>query len=627
MDSCSGCSLSLEVKFFDCFYEFDNICPTFSMIECLKLGDHEKISHTLRISVTKDGTDGADSLATMNSWIEKHAYLFQGKDESQNVSSRVIGVENLTSRTLELLGNFISVEDEIWAYYQWRLNDMSGENYSSASLWWQSRDGVFDQSSIPASRMDAKEQPQFSPLHAYSEALTIPLTLLVEDERLPPVSLKTSPCHFLRRRLEQTEPSLPYSFLASYSKLQSWVDVSEEMLITQLGSHHEAQVPTSTSHALLIFMLTMTVLILRGSPRIIPVERISSRSFQYVGRSSPWANALFNPHFHNDRFAFECEYRTGLDKVLDESTSAMNMKQLSGPDLRSFVVLRILGRVIPYLQALLSFEIFSLSAELDSMRRNDRSSHRLKDVHDALQRWEQKLYNLKACMTSADSQIEHILSRPTGTTATCDQLAMCDNLKRMISQFNMSHTKALDLVKMRKGNTFSDMQIELTNLQVQESRQAMEQADTVAKLTILAFVFIPISTVAGIFGMNVVEITGGTRIWVFGVTAGAVVAGTLLLAFSGTAWSWWRACFELFLLHPSYPGSLTRLSFFKRIHRSRGQLFQLRKFLIAWVFYLLQWLGRWKAQLIAWKKTGEKLRNRDRERRNRDPSGRQLDDV
>jgi len=52
-----------------------------------------------------------------------------------------------------------------------------------------------------------------------------------------------------------------------------------------------------------------------------------------------------------------------------------------------------------------------------------------------------------------------------------------------------------------------------------ESRQAMSQGQRVAKLTMLAFLYIPLSFTCGLFGMNVTEIASGhLSVWVWVVT-------------------------------------------------------------------------------------------------------------
>ncbi|KAL9594824.1 MAG: hypothetical protein Q9219_006815 [cf. Caloplaca sp. 3 TL-2023] len=102
------------------------------------------------------------------------------------------------------------------------------------------------------------------------------------------------------------------------------------------------------------------------------------------------------------------------------------------------------------------------------------------------------------------------------------------------------------------------LQIDLVNTQIEESRKAMQQAETVKRLTALAFVFIPISTVCSAFGMNIRELSHGLpSIWIFATVAAAVaittvvcstqLAGNLFWAFlsllnsSATAWqNWWQ---------------------------------------------------------------------------------------
>ena len=94
----------------------------------------------------------------------------------------------------------------------------------------------------------------------------------------------------------------------------------------------------------------------------------------------------------------------------------------------------------------------------------------------------------------------------------------------------------------RIDQNFRDLQITLAKTQLEESRKAIKQADTVARLTILAFVFIPISAVCGFFGMNIIEVAadGGFSFWIFGTTMGTVLAMTLLLAFADSIYAMWN---------------------------------------------------------------------------------------
>ena len=70
------------------------------------------------------------------------------------------------------------------------------------------------------------------------------------------------------------------------------------------------------------------------------------------------------------------------------------------------------------------------------------------------------------------------------------------------------------------------------------STQSVHQSESIGRLTILAFVFIPLSFVTSFFGMNIVEFgTGSIRIWVFIVSASALV----LVMFMVWAISGWVA--------------------------------------------------------------------------------------
>lgn len=84
-----------------------------------------------------------------------------------------------------------------------------------------------------------------------------------------------------------------------------------------------------------------------------------------------------------------------------------------------------------------------------------------------------------------------------------------------------------------RDEEFRNLQIQLTTTQLEESRKAIKQADTVARLTILAFIYIPISCVCGIFGMNLIEAPSGYPSWVFGVTLTIVLITTVAIAMGG----------------------------------------------------------------------------------------------
>ena len=68
------------------------------------------------------------------------------------------------------------------------------------------------------------------------------------------------------------------------------------------------------------------------------------------------------------------------------------------------------------------------------------------------------------------------------------------------------------------------------------STKAVQQSETIGRLSILAFVFIPLSFITSFFGMNLVEFgTGSIRIWVFIVSA-AVLVLTVFTAWAISGW-------------------------------------------------------------------------------------------
>lgn len=73
---------------------------------------------------------------------------------------------------------------------------------------------------------------------------------------------------------------------------------------------------------------------------------------------------------------------------------------------------------------------------------------------------------------------------------------------------------------------------------IDESQRAISQAEGVANLTALAFVFVPLSFTTSIFGMNFSEISDGSplSIWVWGVTA----LVSLILSLAMLKWWAWK---------------------------------------------------------------------------------------
>ncbi|KAK8188799.1 uncharacterized protein BKA78DRAFT_380872 [Phyllosticta capitalensis] len=68
------------------------------------------------------------------------------------------------------------------------------------------------------------------------------------------------------------------------------------------------------------------------------------------------------------------------------------------------------------------------------------------------------------------------------------------------------------------------------SLSIMESRKAIKEAEQVTKLTQLAFFFIPLTFVAGIFGMNLKELAD-LNIWIWAITSVALLLASYLVLY------------------------------------------------------------------------------------------------
>ena len=70
----------------------------------------------------------------------------------------------------------------------------------------------------------------------------------------------------------------------------------------------------------------------------------------------------------------------------------------------------------------------------------------------------------------------------------------------------------------------------LSSAQLRQAQKGTEQAEQVAALTRLAFLFVPLAFIASLFGMNVKELAGNPPIYVFFVVAAPTLVMGMLLA-------------------------------------------------------------------------------------------------
>ena len=89
-------------------------------------------------------------------------------------------------------------------------------------------------------------------------------------------------------------------------------------------------------------------------------------------------------------------------------------------------------------------------------------------------------------------------------------------------------------ISQRRYRGVLDTNVSLASLE--ESKRSIEQAGKVSQLNRLAFVFLPLSLVTSFFGMNVTELNGNVRIWVFFVAAIVLTAFVLIVAWNPASW-------------------------------------------------------------------------------------------
>lgn len=98
-----------------------------------------------------------------------------------------------------------------------------------------------------------------------------------------------------------------------------------------------------------------------------------------------------------------------------------------------------------------------------------------------------------------------------------------------------------------------EQQRRLAETQLEESRKAIQQADTIKRLTILAFIYIPIQTASAVFGMNLKELQPSPSVWVF------IVVAVVLLAMTLSAAGWHHILSFLYRQHYKIFGSFRHM--------------------------------------------------------------------
>ena len=97
------------------------------------------------------------------------------------------------------------------------------------------------------------------------------------------------------------------------------------------------------------------------------------------------------------------------------------------------------------------------------------------------------------------------------------------------------HNRLLEKARNTEQHIRDTIQLNVGNLSLQESRKSLQQADTIGRVSILAFVFLPLSLVTSFFGMNVQQLTGAGATWQAIMITGAALC---LLVLYICVWTW-----------------------------------------------------------------------------------------
>lgn len=111
-----------------------------------------------------------------------------------------------------------------------------------------------------------------------------------------------------------------------------------------------------------------------------------------------------------------------------------------------------------------------------------------------------------------------------------------DHLNRLGQHYTSIKTsleRHLPTLQHQIDNLLLIQQARLANSQLEESRKAIQQADTIKRLTVLAFIYIPIQTAAAIFSINVREFDTKPSIWMWAVLVVCLLVATI----SAAIWS------------------------------------------------------------------------------------------
>ncbi|KAK0662455.1 cora-like Mg2+ transporter protein-domain-containing protein [Cercophora samala] len=187
--------------------------------------------------------------------------------------------------------------------------------------------------------------------------------------------------------------------------------------------------------------------------------------------------------------------KTGLDRIKKalEAPSPFRARQND-----TWIIQTMMGFVLDDMPTIL----FELGRGLDEVELYLGEDQQLRSSvpqwRDYLGRWRNTLANLRVSVRYMMEKLEqHSKERPRQLVPPYG-----DDSEQMISWRLKQINAELEAIRNRVETAFQAL---MSTLSILESQRAIAQAESISKLTQLAFFFIPLSFIAAVFGMNVIE--------------------------------------------------------------------------------------------------------------------------
>ena len=170
-------------------------------------------------------------------------------------------------------------------------------------------------------------------------------------------------------------------------------------------------------------------------------------------------------------------------------------------------------QILNLLEAQIKHEMGVLTVE-------HRRSHSLDNLQYFIMFLDRNIDQINQTLRTVKSRGGQVWSNKTSKSKRATSAA-----EKLQDDFEGLMARALDL---RKQCT-EGMDVMMNRAVVAESRKGIEQAERVKRLTVLATIFIPLSFVTSLFGMNFQELgTGSQSMWLFAAVCIPVIIGTYI---------------------------------------------------------------------------------------------------